>query len=225
MSAETTGQFRRRYRAKEIGPRYSGLAHLAFTTLACLGAIALCLSRLEAVQAWEWLSVPFSFLLANFVEYAGHRGPMHHRWRGLGLIHKRHAGFHHSFFTREHMALEGRRDFKVVLFPPLLLLFFFGGFALPIGLLLALATTANVAWLFAATSIAYFLNYELLHLAYHSPENSWLDRLPGIASLRRHHAHHHDPAFKSAYNFNITYPIADRLMGTYRDHTRGETNS
>lgn len=215
VEAVPTAGFRERYRAEEVGPRYNGLLHLGFTTLACLVGIAFCLSRLEAVRAFEWLAVPASFLVANFVEYAGHRGPMHHRWRGLGLIFKRHAGFHHGFFTPERMALSSSRDYKVVLFPPILLLFFFGGFALPIGALLALLTTANIAWLFAATSIAYFLNYELLHLAYHSPKSSWLYRLPGMARLRRHHTLHHDHSLMTRANFNITYPIADRVIGTY----------
>lgn len=207
--------FRNRYRSEEIGRSYSGMAHLCFTTFACLAAIAFCLSRLQAAGPWEWLAVPVTFVIANLIEYAGHRGPMHHKRRGLGLIFKRHTGHHHAFFSSDHMALEDRRDYKAVLFPPILLLFFFGGFALPIGALLALTTTSNIAWLFAATSVAYFLNYEWLHLAYHSRENSRVSRLPGIARLRRLHQTHHDPSLMLKYNFNITYPIADRLFGTY----------
>lgn len=207
-------RFRSRYRLDEVGPHYSGVAHFCFTTFGCLIAIGFCLYQLQAVALWEWLTVPATFLVANGIEYAGHRGPMHRRSRGLGLIFRRHTGQHHAFFTHQNMGLGSSRDFKAVLFPPILLLFFFGGFALPIGAVLALLTTANVAWLFAATSIAYFLNYEWLHLAYHGPPGSWIFRLPGIAGLRRHHARHHDPALMSHYNFNITYPIADHLMGT-----------
>ena len=207
--------FRTRYRSEEIGQRYSGLAHLGFTTIACLAGIVFCLSRLEAVATWEWLTVPVTFVIANFIEYTGHRGPMHRRRKGLGLVFKRHTGQHHAFFSSNRMAIEHRQDYQAVLFPPILLLFFFGGFALPIGALLALTTTANIAWLFAATSVAYFLNYEWLHLAYHSRENSRVSRLPGIARLRRLHQAHHDPALMLKYNFNITYPIADRLFGTY----------
>jgi len=32
--------------------------------------------------------------------------------------------------------------------------------------------------------------------------------------LRRHHAAHHDPRLMTRYNFNVTFPIADRLFGT-----------
>jgi hypothetical protein len=213
--ADTVTAFRERYRRDAIGPRYRGPAHLAFTSLACLAAVAFCLCRLHAVQGWEWATVPLTFLFANLAEWSGHRGPMHHPRRGLRLVFERHARQHHRFFTPQRMAFDGPRDFKAVLFPPVLLLFFFGVFALPVGAVLALAATANVAYLFAATSVAYFLNYEWLHFAYHTPADSWIARLPGIARLRRHHARHHDPRLMTRYNFNITYPIADRLFGTY----------
>lgn len=214
MDQDAVGEFRARYRREHIGPRYSGIAHLCFTSFGCLGAMALCAWNLHAVRWWEWLTVPVTFLFANFAEHAGHRGPMHHPRKGLGLVFERHTRQHHRFFLPDRMAFEGVRDFKAVLFPPILLLFFFGCFALPVGLPLALLASRNVGWLFALTAVGYFLNYEWLHFAYHTAEDSWVARLPGIAALRRHHTLHHDPALMSHYNFNITYPIADRLRGT-----------
>lgn len=208
-------RFREQYRRDAIGRHYRGWLHFAFTSGACLAAIAFCISRLQAVQALEWLTIPLSFVLANLAEHAGHRGPMHRRTRGLRLVFERHTHQHHRFFMPECMAFRDARDYKAVLFPPVLLLFFFGGIALPVGALLAMLATANIAWLFAATSIAYFLNYELLHYAYHTPADSWIARLPDIARLRRHHTVHHDPALMSHWNFNISYPLADWLRGTW----------
>ncbi|MBV8063039.1 MAG: hypothetical protein JOY51_05555 [Nevskia sp.] len=211
-------QFRQHYRRQHIGARYSGLAHFCFTSGTCLAAMAVCAGRLHAVQWWEWLTVPATFLFANLVEHAGHRGPMHHPRKGLGLVFERHTRQHHRFFTPQHMEFDGTRDYKAVLFPPVLLLFFFGCFAVPVGIPLALLSTANIGWLFALTSVGYFLNYELLHFSYHTPADSWIARLPGVARLRRHHTLHHDQELMSHYNFNITYPIADRLLGTcYRE--------
>jgi hypothetical protein len=218
MAADKIEVFRQEYRSRHIGRHYSGLAHFAFTSGTCLAAMAFCASRLHAVQWWEWLTVPVTFLFANLVEHAGHRGPMHHPRRGLSLVFERHTRQHHRFFTPQRMEFDGSRDFKAVLFPPVLLLFFFGGFALPVGLPLALLGTPNIGWLFALTAVGYFLNYELLHFAYHTAADSWIARLPGIARLRRHHTLHHDPQLMSHYNFNISYPIADRLLGTlYRE--------
>ena len=39
-------------------------------------------------------------------------------------------------------------------------------------------------------------------------------RVPGVAWLRQHHTTHHDPRLMSAWNFNITFPICDALLGT-----------
>jgi hypothetical protein len=139
---------------------------------------------------------------------------MHHPRRGLKLVYQRHAGQHHRFFTSDCMALEGLRDLKAVLFPAVMIGFFLLCFALPVGLLLGWLASANVAWLFVATAVGYFLNYELLHLAYHLPAASPLGRWPFLARLKRLHLLHHDPRLMAHYNFNITYPIGDLLFGT-----------
>lgn len=206
--------FRTRYREQVIGPHYNGWLHLAFTAAMSGAIIALCARQLHAVRAWEWLTVPMTFLYANLAEFLGHRGPMHHKRRGLGLVFERHTRQHHVFFRHDCMPVDSARDFKAVLFPPLLVTFFLFAFGTPVALLLAWTLGANVAWLFAITGTAYFLNYEMLHFAYHLPDSHPLARVPGLAWLRRHHTTHHDPALMAQHNFNITYPIADWLFGT-----------
>ncbi len=89
--------------------------------------------------------IPIAFLIANLVEYLGHRGPMHRMKRGLGVIFRRHTLEHHHFFTDQQMSYESSRDFKAVLFPPVMLLFFIGGIATPIGLALFLLISPNVS--------------------------------------------------------------------------------
>ena len=153
-------------------------------------------------------------LYANLAEYLGHRGPMHRPVRGLKLLYERHAKQHHRFFTDQAMAFDSSRDFKAVLFPPLMIVFFIGGFGLPLWILLYFAASANVAWLALATAVAYFLNYEWLHFAYHCDPESRIGRIPGLAALRRLHLQHHDPRLMTRYNFNITYPVGDWLFRT-----------
>jgi len=206
--------YREHYRQMHIPRAYSGAGHLLFILVFAIGGVAVAASQLESVTALEWLTVPIAFLYANLVEYAGHRWVMHRPVRGLGLIFHRHTHQHHRFFTSHFMAMDSRLDFRAVLFPPLLMVFFFGAFALPVGILLALLFSANVAWLFVITALAYYLNYELLHLAYHLPEYSRWFALPGLKTLRRLHHAHHEPAVMSHRNFNITYPIFDLLFGT-----------
>ncbi len=208
-------RFRHAYRADSISAHYRGRWHLAFTVSFSLAVIVFALSGINVLPTpYEWTAVPLTFLYANQVEYWGHRKAMHRRVPGLGLLFRRHAGQHHRFFTDRAMALDGERDLKAVLFPPVLVSFFLVAFALPAGWLVSTLTTPNVARLFVATAFAYFLNYEVLHLAYHVPECHWLARLPGVARLRRLHVAHHDPRLMASRNFNITYPIADWLFGT-----------
>jgi hypothetical protein len=224
-SLDQVSSYRREFRATHIGPHYLGIAHGCFTFGVGIAVIIFALMSLHDVRPSEWLTVPLTFLYANLSEYFGHRGPMHHPRRGLRIIYERHAGQHHRFFTSESMTLEGVRDLKVVLFPILMITFFLLCFALPVGLLLGWLASSNVAWLFVATAVVYFLNYEALHLIYHLPTTSVLGRLPVVVRLRRLHQLHHDPRLMAHYNFNITYPIGDLLFGTLwreRDEARRE---
>jgi hypothetical protein len=206
--------FRRRYRLEQVGTGYRGWLHLGFTGAVCIVAIGWCIAELEQVKPLEWLTVPITFLYANLVEYFGHRGPMHHPKPGLRLIFERHTRQHHRFFREDAMAFESSRDFKAVLFPPALIVFYLLAFAAPAGLLVSWIFSANAALLFVATAIGYFLNYELLHFAYHAPRDTWVARLPMMDRLRSLHTLHHRPELMQRYNFNITYPIGDRIFGT-----------
>lgn len=208
--------YRGEHRARHIGPRYRGRLHLATTTVGALTALALAAwQAARLAPSWaELTTVPVAFLVANLGEYAGHRGPMHHRGRALAILHERHTRQHHRFFTADAMVVESSRDYQMVLFPPIMLVFFLGAMATPIGVGLGLLVSPAVGWLFAATAIAYFLTYEWLHLAYHLPPDGWLGRRALVRRLRRHHTVHHDPRWMARANFNITFPIADRVFGT-----------
>ena len=216
--ADAVAEFRLRFHDEQTGPGYRGPLHLAFTVAVCIAVIAGCVVGIDSVTPLEWLTVPLTFLYANLVEYFGHRGPMHHRVRGLGLIFERHTLQHHRFFRDDAMAFESTRDYKAVLFPPVMITFYLAGFALPVGLLIAWLLSTNTALLFVATAVGYFLNYEVLHFAYHTPSDSRIARLPFMGRLRRLHTLHHRPSLMQRYNYNITYPIGDWLFGTlYRD--------
>lgn len=209
-----TAAFRDSYRSAHIGPSYNGMLHFYFTTLWCLTVIVVCFWLLQNVSWMEWLVLPFTFLYANFIEYVGHKGPMHHKKKGLGKVFERHTMQHHHFFTEDMMACDSTRDFKMILFPPVLLLFFFLGFAVPVSLLLWWLWSSNAALLLMAGLIGYYLNYEWLHLSYHLPDGHWIARLPVIKTFRQLHLQHHNPQLMQRYNFNISYPIFDWLFGT-----------
>lgn len=206
--------FRERHRARHIGPRYHGWLHFGSTTVGALAAIIVAVVMVGAPTPLELLTVPLAFFLTNLGEYLGHRGPMHHRRRGMAILFERHARQHHRFYTHDAMAAESPRDFQMVLFPPVMLIFFLGMLAFPIGALLHALISPNVGWLFGATAMTYFLTYEWLHFAYHLPADGWVGRRRLVQVLRRHHTLHHDQRRMTHTNFNITFPIADWLFGT-----------
>jgi hypothetical protein len=211
--------FRDEYRRQELGPSYSGWGHFAFTSIGSLAAIAFAASRVTAMRGWEWAVIPATLLFANLAEYFGHKGPMHHLRPGLRLIFHRHTQQHHRFFTADQMECTRTSDFKMILFPPVMLLFFLGGIATPAGLAVYFLVSPNAGWLFAACAVGYFLLYEWLHFAYHQPPRGIWRHLPGLARLRRHHQLHHDP-HRMDRNFNLTFPIADWLFGTMDDGSK-----
>ena len=218
---EAVARFRAEYRAEVIPLGYRGQVHALVTFGGGGLALLACLLALHDVRPLEWLTVPLALVYANLAEYAGHRWPMHHPWPGLKAIYKRHAGQHHRFFTHDAMALESSRDVRALLFPPVLVGFFFGAFAVPVWFVLAAWLSPNVAWLFVASGLGYFLHYEVLHSAYHLPAAHPLARNPIVRRLRRLHATHHDPALMARHNFNITWPLGDWLFGTlHRDPDR-----
>ena len=214
MPPESVVKFREAYRASEISPRYRGWVHFAFTTTACLATIVFAATRVHDVLWHQWLTLPLTFVFANLVEYLGHRFVMHVPRPGLRLIHKRHTLQHHHFYTHDAMAAESARDFKMTLFPPVLLVFFLGAIAAPIGAALFLFVSANSGWLFLAMAMGYFLTYEWLHFSYHLHPDSTVGRFWLVRVLRRHHTAHHDLALMGRANFNITFPIFDAVLGT-----------
>jgi sterol desaturase/sphingolipid hydroxylase (fatty acid hydroxylase superfamily) len=214
--AVDTAAYRAEFRQK-IWPTYSGRAHFTFTNLVLGALVVALLARLRHVQPLEWLAVPLSFLFANLIEYVAHRYPLHRPYPLGKYIYKAHGIQHHRFFTGDtdaNMACDSNRDFFVILFGPVSQSILIGGVGLPAGLLVWGLTTLNVGLLFTATAVGYFLLYEWLHLIYHLPSTNLLTRLPGMRALRQHHLRHHELRLMTKFNFNITFPIFDAVLGT-----------
>jgi len=214
VNADDIAGFRRTFQLERVSRFYSGALHLAWIFGAGTAAMIYCIHHVDGIQPLERLVIPLTFLYANVIEYIAHRGPMHHSMRGLRLVFAGHSMDHHRYFTNEKMELEGLRDVAIILFPPVMFVFFFGVFGFPVALLLGWLISANAGYLCFGTAMGYYLNYELFHLACHLPGNSWMGRLPFMKTLSRHHTLHHDLRLMSKRCFNITYPICDRIFGT-----------
>lgn len=208
----TAEAFRARYRAG-IHRWYSAWLHGGFV----LGYGALCLvyfgRLLHDVQALQWLTVPLALVFFNWGEYTVHR-ELGHRKRALGaLFYKRHTGDHHSFFVEGRMLADSSRDYRVIFFPPWLIVLYSLLFVLPAFWALSL-WSVNVAALFAQTLIAGYLGYEIFHACEHLPPDHPVSRLPWLRQMRQLHTLHHRRGLMQSRNFNIVFPLWDWLYGT-----------
>jgi len=199
---------------------YSPWVHLAFPSLVGLGFIAAAARLLDRPSAGELLTVPIVLLLVNVIEWYIHRHVLHRRTWPLDELFWRHTPEHHVIFVRDDMAMRSAREFRLVLIP------FYGILAIfvatiPVIVALWVLLTPNVALLWVATTMGYVVAYEWLHLAYHLPQTNRIGRLRVITWLRRHHGTHHVPELMQRWNFNVTVPVADWLLGTIHPSTRG----
>jgi hypothetical protein len=209
-------------RAKVIAemPRwYSPVAHFAFPALCGLGVIAGCAHFVRNLHPLELLTIPLTLLFSNAVEWHAHRDVLHKRSGLMPILYERHTPVHHKLFTTVDMAITDWRELRNVMLPA------FGVLAilsmqLPLLGLALFFGLRNVALLFMATSMAYVLMYEWLHLAYHLPVDSFIGRRRIIRWLARHHALHHDPKLMQRWNMNVTVPLWDWLSGTIYDQKR-----
>jgi len=210
--AYDTDRFRADYRAG-IHRFYNSGLHAAFVFAWAVAWILFFIRQLDDVSAFEWLTVPLTLVFFNWGEYTVHRRLGHFKTRLGALFYKRHTGDHHSFFVDGHMRYEQARDWRVILFPPWLIVLYSLFLTLPAWWLLSFVNE-NVAALFAGTLLCGFLMYEIFHSCEHLPDEHALARLPWIRHMRRLHALHHRRDLMQAHNFNISFPLFDWIYGT-----------
>jgi sterol desaturase/sphingolipid hydroxylase (fatty acid hydroxylase superfamily) len=205
-------ELRARLRAA-IPPRYSPVLHLAFPSVVGIGCAVAALALLRDLRPIELLALPVVFLFSNAVEWRAHRDLLHARRWPLEVLYDRHTPEHHRVFVTEDMAIRDRRELRLVLIPAYGILTVALA-AAPLPLVAAAVGLRNVGLLALAVTMLYVVSYEWLHLAYHLPADSFIGRRRLIAHLRHHHAVHHDPRLMQRWNFNVTFPIWDRVRGT-----------
>ena len=171
------------------------------------------LSRVHDLRAWQAGFFAFVLLLSNATEWRVHRDLLHKRFRPLAELYDRHTPQHHMIFVTEDMALRSPREFRLVLIPAWGIVALLPVTAPPAALLWSFGQT-NLAALYLAATMLYVVSYELLHLAWHLPDDSLIGSLAIVRALRRHHAVHHDPRLMQRWNFNVTVPLWDLVRRT-----------
>jgi sterol desaturase/sphingolipid hydroxylase (fatty acid hydroxylase superfamily) len=199
----------------QVGRRYSGAAHLAFTLVVSLGVTVLLYAQVRAPGPLVLLTVPLFFVFCCLLEYLEHRYLLHRRTRLAAMAFRIHTLEHHRFFTDAAFEPESLRDYAFILFPPPLVLGYMLVIVPAFGGLFYLAVSPNVGWLVGGTAALFFFLYEVIHFASHLGDRFPI-RLAPLRRLAEHHRLHHRAALMTSCNFNVVCPIFDWAFGTLR---------
>lgn len=206
-------------------PLLSGaLFSVGYTLAVCALGIALPYVYLKNVTVFELMIVPVTFILANFLEYAVHRWPMHHAYRRFEILQVLHM-HHHHYFALNQYRLRGVRDMDMVVFPPLVLTVIALGPVCIGGILIGIIWSMNAALLWCMTVFLYYLVMQVIHVMCHVEEHHPLLRLPMLQYLWNHHRIHHTKEYMLTKNFNFIVPIADFFFKTATQERFLDTSS
>ena len=212
-------------RASLLEPGYSAAWHLVRTASLATGIAggAIWLARRAALA--DWLLLPAFFIVANAIEWAVHKNPMH-RPLTPRILYRNHSLVHHRAFHHDSMPIGPSQDLGLIMMPWYTMLGLFV-FSSPVALLAAWWRGPGAAGVCFLAATIYFVAYETMHASYHLPERT-LERL-GLAgtrvfeALRTHHRHHHRLDRMPHVNFNVTFPLMDRLFRTNEPESVPET--
>jgi hypothetical protein len=206
-----------RYREEyvsQIHPLYSGPVHIGVIYLVGIAVIAWCVSRTQNAT-WEWLLIVPVFVFSNLFEWWIHKYVMHRLvdvW-ALRAIYDRHTRQHHQYFTDNEMTVGTTREWRIIFFP-WRALFSFMALGTPFALALGWLVNPNAGYILMVTIVGQYLIYETFHYCCHVHDNWFVRYTPFINTIRRHHTVHHNKGVMMEANMNLTFPIADWIMGT-----------
>jgi sterol desaturase/sphingolipid hydroxylase (fatty acid hydroxylase superfamily) len=203
-------------RAEHIETGYSPWRHMTLTLgiAAVITGIGLALAR--RARPIDWVLMPAFFLVANFIEWVVHKNPMH-RPLTPRILYQNHAQLHHIAFTEANLPITCAPELGLIMMPWYTMLGLFV-VASPVMLVAGLMRGPGLAGVFLLGAVVYFLAYEALHALYHLPEatlhRAGIGRLRAFRRLQSHHRRHHVLRRMAFVNFNVTFPLMDRLFGT-----------
>jgi hypothetical protein len=215
MTAEATRHDSPLARDAMLPADYSAGAHIVRTALIASGIAAVALWLARSAAPIDWVLLPAFFVVANFIEWAVHKNPMH-RPMTPRILYKNHTLIHHRAFLHSSMPITCNKELGLIMMPWYTMLGLFI-VASPVALLAAWWRGWGAAGIFFLAAALYFVTYEGLHALYHLPDAT-LARI-GLGGrlfqrMRGHHRHHHRLDRMSYVNFNVTFPLMDLLLGT-----------
>lgn len=213
VMTERQKKFRASY-VEGISPFYNGLFHISVMYLVGGLAIYYCLTQLSN-PTWEWLTIIPVAIAGNFVEWSLHKYVMHRLVDVFALraIYDRHTRQHHQYFTDNYYTISSVKEHRIVFFPWRVLAVL-GVVGSILGYVASNIINANAGYILYMTVVGHYLIYETFHYCCHVQENWFVRNMPFVNTIRRHHAAHHNLGIMMHKNMNLTFPLADWLMGT-----------
>lgn len=213
VMTERQKKFRDSY-VNQISPFYNGLFHIGVMYAAGFTAIYYCASQLDN-PTWAWLTIIPVAIAGNFVEWAMHKYVMHRLIDVFALraIYDRHTRQHHQYFTDTDYTIDTVKEHRIVFFPWRVLIVL-GVAGTILGYIASKIFNPNVGYILYMTMVGHYLLYETFHYCCHIKENWFVRNMPFINTIRRHHAAHHNLGIMMHKNMNLTFPLADWIMGT-----------
>jgi hypothetical protein len=224
MGQEATGQRSEDLRTSLLDPGYSAGWHIVRTATLATGIAVAAIWLARRASLLDWLLLPAFFIVANAIEWAVHKNPMH-RPLTPRILYKNHALVHHRAFEHDSMQIGRTQELGLIMMPWYTMLGLFV-LASPVALAAAWWRGAGTAGIFYIAAALYFLTYETMHALYHLPDAT-LARI-GLGggrlfeAMRGHHRHHHRMDRMAHVNFNVTFPLMDWLCRTKEAETHVE---
>ncbi len=211
-------KFREEFRNNKIPKWYIPELHLSTNIVIIVSVFSYCLYNISSPSFTELLMIPAMLIAGNFFVWAFHKYPLHRPFKIMPLAYKIHTLSHHYFYTDEAIIYRDKRDFIILFFPV--------HFVLPVNGVLFPALgyffrefgilSSNASYLMIFMAAMYLLLYEVFHFVSHLPSTSKVLKIPFFLSAWKHHRVHHTIKYMGKYNFNIVFPLFDRIFGTIR---------
>jgi hypothetical protein len=193
----------------------NGKVYLTIVFIIAISAPIIMASRITEFRYNYLILFPFYFILCNLFEYVLHRFPMHRKIKGLEFLFE-HVTIHHNFFTQKFNFYKQPKDYMAAILPLLYFVFISIAFFI-LAIFIYLISDLNNALFFESVIYCYYFMYEVLHFSYHSPNGSFLKKVPFIKNLSKFHLQHHRTDLMAKNNFNITIPLFDIIFDTLHE--------
>jgi len=211
-------KFREDFRKNKIPRWYIPEFHLGTNIIIMISVFTYCIYHIQNINIIELMMVPLMLILGNFFVWAFHKYPLHRPFKFMANAYKIHTLSHHYFYTDEAIIYRDKRDFIILFFPV--------HFVLPVNGILFPALgylareynilTPNASFLMIFMAALYLLLYEIFHFVSHLPSNSPVLNISFFKAAWKHHRIHHTIKYMGKYNFNIVFPLFDKLFGTLK---------